>query len=501
MSKVLVIGIDALDSVTLAKLEQDLPNFHRLKEETPNINFDGVFPPDSPTSWASIYTGLNPAKHGIVLFVDPLKKVSTMITKDVDDSTIRGKTFWDIAGKSGKRVCIALHLLGYPVWPVNGIMVGRSSVTKDVQAYPQEISKKYDLSQFRWELDPFPGRNKKKYIEFAKNRIFREMTFGLKVLSECEWNLFFISFGELDPIQYSFWNYYDEKDPSYPGDNPYKNVIPEFYKLCDYVIGKFLSSMDSETVTIVVSDHGIGSRPVELINVNEFLRRKDLLTLKESKKRRANSSSTQVMQLKRTIVTIVDKYDLGNVAALFLRLFPKGKDWFVASQHIDWESSMAYLTDQSGIKNYPYGGIMIKKEVIQKMEYEELRNSIIKEFLKIEDPATGEEIVKWICKREELYSGEYSDSYPDILFELNEDYGAGATTPAPFLDKSLTHNIAPGCHKQHHATFLISGVSDKKVVKNNMTLMDVAPTILNLLGIEWKRFEFDGECILRENNK
>ena len=44
MSKVLVIGIDALDSSTLSKLEQDLPIFRRLKEESQNIEFDGVFP-------------------------------------------------------------------------------------------------------------------------------------------------------------------------------------------------------------------------------------------------------------------------------------------------------------------------------------------------------------------------------------------------------------------------------------------------------------------------
>ena len=498
MSRVLVIGIDALDSVTLSKFERGLPNFHRLKEETPNINFDGVFPPDSPTSWASIYTGLNPAKHGIVLFVDPLGRVSKMITKDVDDGTIHGKTFWDIAGKMGKKVCVIPHLLGYPVWPVNGMIIGRSGVTKDVQTFPPELSEKYDLSRFSWGLKLFPGRNKEEYIEFAKEQIFRELTLGLKILKEWEWDVFFMSFGELDPIQYSFWNYYDEKDPSYPGDNPYKNVIPEFYKLYDYVIGEFLSALDSKTVIIVVSDHGIGSRPVNLINVNEILRRKDLLALQKNIRKGINSSPLHAMQLKRIILKMVDKYDLGNIAAIVLRIFPKGKDWFISSQHIDWENSIAYLTDQSGIKNYPYGGIIIKKENVKKIDYEELRNLVIREFYEIRDPITNEKIVKWIYKREEIYSGEYIDRYPDILFELNEDYGAGTATPAELFGKSLSHNIAPGCHKQHHATFLISGIGDRKVIKNNMTLMDVTPTILDFLGIDWQRFDFDGKSIFKK---
>ena len=107
------------------------------------------------------------------------------------------------------------------------------------------------------------------------------MDFTLNFLKQSEWDLFFVSFGELDPIQYSFWNYYDENDPSYPENNQYKKVVPDFYKLYDRVVGKLLSSVDSETTIIIVSDHGIGSRPINLVNINEFLRRMGLLTLKK----------------------------------------------------------------------------------------------------------------------------------------------------------------------------------------------------------------------------
>ena len=117
------------------------------------------------------------------------------------------------------------------------------------------------------------------------------------------------------------------------------------------------------------------------------------------------------------------------------------------------------------------------------------------EFSEIKDPITDEKIVEWIVKREELYSGEYIDNYPDILFELKEDFGAGIMTPAELFDKSMSHNIAPGCHKQHHATFLISDANNKRLSKNNMKLMDVTPTILDILGIDWQRFDFDGESI------
>ena len=60
-AKVIIIGIDSMDSILLNKFIEELPNFKQLKHECPNLYLKSVFPPDSDTAWASIYTGLNPA--------------------------------------------------------------------------------------------------------------------------------------------------------------------------------------------------------------------------------------------------------------------------------------------------------------------------------------------------------------------------------------------------------------------------------------------------------
>ena len=495
--KVLVIGIDALDSATLTKLLNRLPAFGHLKDANTDISFDGVFPPDSPTSWASIYTGLNPAKHGILLFVDPLKKAGTMITKEINDNNIHGKTFWDIAGRNGKKVCIIPHLLGYPVWPVNGIMVGRSGVTKNVQCFPKELADTYELSKFEWGLNFFPGRNIKAYIKKVKDQIDREMNVAIKILKENEWDLFFMSFGELDIIQYSLWSYYDENDPSYPGENAYRNIIPEFYQYYNSVIETFISAIDSNTVVIIVSDHGIGSRPLKLLNMNELLRREDILKCKGNQESKRHPDILKLTKLKKLTLNVVNKYNLGNAAAATLRFFPKSKEWFISSQ-INWNTSLAYLTDQSGIKNYPYGGITIVKSNLNQFAYDILRDKIIGDLQNIRDPDNEEKVVKFVLKREDLYSGDYLENYPDIVFELNDAYGAGTEAPANLFGKSLLHSIVPGCHKQHHATFLMSGVDDRKVIKKSVDLMDVAPTILDLLDVEWRDCNFDGSSIFDE---
>lgn len=497
MNKVLMIGIDALDSILLSKFEKDLPNLRRLKKESPNLKSVSVYPPDSDTAWASIYTGLNPAKHGVVSFIDAFDKASGHLSGEIDNTNIRGNTFWDTAGKYGKKVCLILPHLGYPVWPVNGIMVGRSSIKEDVQTYPERFSDKYQLSCLNG-IKGFPGRRKffDRYIEAHKKLISSEAEFGLKLLKEYDWDLFFIYSSSLDMIQHNFWNYCDEKDPTYPDDNPYKDVIRDFYKIYDEIVGKFISAADPDTPTIVFSDHGHGMRPVNLLNINEVLRRKGFLVPKVN---RLNPMVYVIEKTKRRLLDFVGKHGLGNSAVKLLRLFPAGKKIYTSPLSIDREKTMAYTADLSGIKAYTYGGIKIEKENVRNMDYEVLRTLILKEFSEFKDPNTGERIMKWICRREEVYSGEYISKYPDIVFDLKEGYGAGWAIYDSIMSISYSHNLVPGSHKAYSPVFLITNL-DRKCVRRDITLMDVAPTVLDIIGIKGE-FGFDGRSIMREKNE
>ena len=72
--KLIVIGIDGLDANLIHQFRDDLPNFSKLSQKSPLTRMSSVFPPDSPTAWATIFTGLDPANHGIVSFKDQLPR-------------------------------------------------------------------------------------------------------------------------------------------------------------------------------------------------------------------------------------------------------------------------------------------------------------------------------------------------------------------------------------------------------------------------------------------
>jgi predicted AlkP superfamily phosphohydrolase/phosphomutase len=495
MSKVLVIGIDSLDVDLISRFEDDLPNFKKLKKLNSNISFKSVFPPDSETAWSTIYTGLDPAKHGIVNFVDPLDKVNATVCQEIDNTILVGKTFWDIAGKNGKKVCVILPHLGYPVWQVNGVMVGRASTTNDVQANLESISKSYDLSVLNTLKGCPPKKQFDLYIEYAKKIILNETEFGLKLMKECDWDLFFIYSSKLDWIQHNLWMYFDEKDPSYPGDNPYKNTIKDFYILYDEMIGKFIDSVEHDTPVIILSDHGHGMRPINLLNINKILKEEGLLisNIKEESK---SDPYYLIEKLKVKAADVITTYGLGDVAKNIIHVFPMCRTLYTKPMSIDWENTVAYISDLSGIKAYSYGGIVVKKEKLKDNDtYENIRNKLILDISKITDPSSGKKLVKWISKREDLYYGEYITRYPDIVFQLEDGFGGGWATHGSLITQCATHNIMPGSHRGESPVLLMANLGERELTKTDCTLMDIAPTVLKLLDIE-TNIEMDGMSIV-----
>ncbi len=494
MARLLIIGIDSVDAVLLDKFIEDLPTWRKLREESPQIKFTGVNPPDSPTSWASIFTGLNPAKHGVLEFIDPLEKTTMSVTKEITNETLRGRTFWDFAGKvGGRKVCVILPPLGFPVWPVNGVMVARASSSDGVDIYPPDASACLDgrdLSNLKGVI----GRSPQAFIDMGRSLAQRELEFSLEMMKSQDWDLFYTYSSVLDPMQHGFWSDYDEHDPAHDPQSPYKNVIKEFYQLFDQVLERYLACVDEDTSVIVLSDHGHCMRPVELLNINEVLQRQGYLVLRSG----SGKFLVQALEkLKRKVLDLVVRFGLGNVAIRVMRTIPGSKSIYTKPANIDFEKTIAYLSDLSGIKSYSYGGIRVERGKIANGErYDEIRSQIISALQDLVDESTNERYMKWICRREDLFQGEYLVRYPEIVFRLKNQYGAGWEISGKLHAQSRSHNIQPGSHNEETPVIFFQNLRGHKVTRHEMTLMDVAPTILQILGMDERVGEFDGSGIL-----
>ncbi|MEG9193763.1 MAG: alkaline phosphatase family protein [Candidatus Methanoglobus sp.] len=487
MTRALILGIDGLDSQLLLGFKDYLHSFKKIIEHSPKIDFKSVFPPDSSTAWASIYTGLNPAKHGIVFFKDPFDSIAEDHQRKNLTSIINfinERAFWKIAEKAGKKVCAL-----YPYLPI---------LPSFPQTYPPELAEKYRGIFIEYEPLPlYSSYNLKKVIDLVKKRTINQAKIGLEIYNDFEWDVFFMYFPDLDNIEHIFWMYKDLTSLK----NPYKDVIFDIYEFFDReVVGKFLDIVKQDVIFIIVSDHGHTRRPTKIVNINEILRRVGFLNLKSERCAYIRSS------IKKMIIRLMNEFRIARLLAqMAWRSLPKGlKDKYSSSQEIDYEESIAVLSEPGrveGLKTYNYAGVRIKEDLLKRDHelYEMIREKIIDILSRIKDPETSLKIVEWICKREELYAGDYISKYPDVIFKLRDEWGVGSDVRSSIFATSYSYKIYSGMHNLATPTLLISLPNDQKdryvFKRTKACLIDFAPTVLETLRVGAKG-GFDGNSIL-----
>ena len=125
-------------------------------------------------------------------------------------------------------------------------------------------------------------------------------------------------------------------------------------------------------------------------------------------------------------------------------------------------------------------------------EYEEVREDIIAELSALIDRETGETIIEDIYKKEELYSGPHSVIAPDIVFLPKglEIVAFGEYEFASHRMLDYSHGLS-GSHRMD-GVLMMKGVGLRKGIKiMNANIMDIAPTVLYLLGLSISK-DMDG---------
>jgi predicted AlkP superfamily phosphohydrolase/phosphomutase len=495
-----IIGIDSLDPNIILKYRSQLPTLSRMVEQSPTFISKSVFPVDTIPAWVSIYTGLLPIHHGLVYVYDVFDPHLSDLAK-LNLTEFKGKTFWDYASQEGCEVALIMPHLAYPAWSVNGIMVSRSPfeqridelrTTREISAYPDWAREKYALPATLADVwGQFPGKKHlKEWITLGSDVIEKEKNIGLQLFQRENWDLFFIYFSILDTVQHRLWRFFDPNDPTYPGKNDYGRVILDFYVEFDSLIGEFQNANDDATL-IVMSDHGHHMRPIKTVNVNEYLRRSGYLI-----QQRKNSRLKR--QLSRTLLGAASKFNIEPTLMKFMvrskSMTRVGKSLYSSSGSIDRKRSVAFLSTFAGIKSYSFGGIEINSGALSDTEYARVLAELETRLLELKTQ-DGDTAVVCTKRRDELCAeGSVTTIYPDLVFELKEDFGVGWELFSDLFGRAYDHNVASGGHGKV-ATFLIMG-AEKPVAKDDVRIVDAAPTILDLLGIDWRKFRFDGRSIL-----
>ncbi len=113
----------------------------------------------------------------------------------------------------------------------------------------------------------------------------------------------------------------------------------------------------------------------------------------------------------------------------------------------------------------------------------------------IQDPTAGRPIQATVVVREEAYHGRHLEKMPDIVYMA---FGAGYWTlnPAVFIsNKIIVDGMGPSGFHRMDGILLVRGEHIKKGARIDVAnIMDVAPTILYLMGCEVPK-DMDGRVL------
>lgn len=469
MSQILLIGISGLDADLLRVYGPSLPNLRRLMLESPFLDLESTIPPEPVPAWASVYTGLNPANHGMLARMDCLERELP------DEQPFQAEPFWEKAAQAGKRVCVLNPLLTTQQASEKLLLVPAATCTcEDDHATEDTFPALLDEP-----LIP-PASQLTTFCNLLRERSEKQVEVALKLFARETWDLFFVQLDALDHVQHFLWRYSDPGDPMYPGKNEHANRILEFYQLFDQIVGRFRKVVGGECVLGVVSSHGHERRCIYRLHVNEWLREQSFLTPLGQATTHSGQKSASWLE----------RSQLGDVFAWLAQCLPWSKSGLSKRHSIDPGHTVAQMAELAGASS-SYGGITLNRELLEdeQRNYELVRESIITGLEQLclkESP-----VVNWARKREECYQGKYLENYPDILFELRSDFGVGRSLYAPLIVPDSTHRLVSGAHSSHGVFLLENWPAELEVYEDFQTpsVMDVTPTILHLLDVKYAKLD------------
>jgi len=476
--RIVMLGFDGMDYDFTQELMDKgvMPNLKKIADRGGFGPLRSVFPPDSIPAWITAFTGTDPSNHGILDHINYL--LDEKSSKSIDTSVFHKKTFWDrIGNETGKKVCIVNPFMAYPAWPVNGTMIsGPVFIEGDIQCSDTSYLNGYKIPESIGGITEMPGKsNLRPYFDSTVKDTSEQADLGINLLKNNDVDFFFQTFLTTDRVQHHYWRYCDNSDPTYPGPSDIDTTVTDFFRLTDDIVGQFIDEMNENDTLIIMSDHGHGMRCTHCYNINEYLRQQGYLKSNSGKKK--FSKNVILEKMKNRVLKFMNDYDLQDYMSVIAKMVPNAKALKKGTHLTNFDESLAYAPDFAGTN--PFGGVCINKDSVD--DYESFREQLMDELSEIEHD--GEKVFTWLCKREDHYSGEFIDRYPDILYEMPRKFGTGFSMHTDLVTINPTHKKISGGHKRN-GIFFINQPDKWKIDISKCKISNLYTTILNLHGLD-----------------
>ena len=497
--KIFIVSLDGATFDVLRPLADQgyLPNLKKIMTQGLAADLESVIPPVTAPAWTSFMTGKTPGKHGIFDFTrfDPVDRSIKLNNAD----NIRSKTLWQILSEKGKRVIVLNMPYTYPPPQVNGVVVaGWDAPSMEANfTYPPELRARIfekipdygstlDLSLWNY----LPTKSDQQFDLFVA-KLVRSFQQGLELatflLEENEWDVCMVHFQQTDWIQHKLWSSIEEASQNSSNKSARIEKVRECYAEFDRMVGTLLQKIENEKpTTIVLSDHGFG-RHLGSIRPNFFLRQWNYFHLVDRPETRFQDffRKSRFRFMRRL-------YD--STAKIKHRVFDgrkslKYKSWGeeanqeVSQQKsfIDWTRTKVAAVEGSETAHLFVNVVGRGTQGIVRSgdEYENIVSDLIAKFQDVRHPDTGEKLLVRVARGSDIYpSSQNGVILPDVVLIPKDGYGfsMSVSDAPPKVSNEGNH--------RHNGVLLIRGDRMVRPVHDfRPNLIDIAPTILHLLGL------------------
>jgi predicted AlkP superfamily phosphohydrolase/phosphomutase len=448
--RVLVIGLDCMTPQFLFDQWLDqLPTIKRLVESSIHGPLKSCIPPITVPAWACMTTSKNPGQLGVYGFRNRFDRSYDGLTIATSQE-IQEDRIWDTLSQAGKKAIIVGVPQTYPPKPINGYMI-TSILTPNTgcqYTHPPELREEVErlVGEYIFDVENFRTDDKEHLLKQIYQMTQKRFTVAKHLLQTKPWDFFMMVEIGLDRIHHAFWKYSDPEHRKHEPGSPYKNAILDYYKYLDQEIEALLSLIDDPTITIIVSDHGAQAMEGGVC-INEWLIQEGYLTLLEK--------PPGIVSLAKAKI-----------------------NW---SRTACWGEGGYYSRIFFNVKGREPQG------VISPHNYQEVRNEIAQK-LKAMCDEKGTPLGNRVFKPEEVYPvangipPELIVYFGNLKWRSVGSIGYGTTL-------TFENDIGPddANHAEHGVCIIhdpLNPVSSSPETKEDLNILDISPTILNLMGLK-----------------
>ena len=450
MTHVLVVGLDALSPDLVERWLPDLPHLGRLMQAGIYGPLQSIMQPVTPVAWPAMVSGRDPSYLGYTDFVSR-KGHSYTDVQLVNSRMNQVPSLYTWLPEAGRRGHMVSVPVSYPPVPIaGGVCVScfmAPSTNKPITAPAERQQQLLQQTSEPFILDAFVSDQGCAIDRDTLLHQIREMDrqrFDLAryLMRTTEWDLLFMVAMGTDRVGHYFMRYHDPLHGRYDPDPRYSTAIHDHYCFCDQQLGELIELAGPDTVVMVVSDHGI-QRTDGRVNLNDWLIREGYLRLRE----------------------------------------PVEQPTPLAKAPIDWQHSRAWAQGYGGQIYLNMRGR--EPQGIVDPDAAETLLAEIENGLKRVTTATGERLPVTTIRRQQIYTGPKADRCPDLFVQFDELRHLTADSVG---HRNLVDPIAELGHDDaSHANAGFLALAGPGVPALGrfaaLNLLDVAPTILQLLDI------------------